>query len=118
LLGSIESMERERLDRAFLFEMKDGAPRGGGPDFWGRWGVLTYGGVAKPIYYALKAYEGRPEGKLPVSLRAGAADGSLGVMAYGGGAAGTTMMVWYTGAVGARVKIGLSGVMAGKEYAL
>ncbi|MEO8284823.1 MAG: glycosyl hydrolase [Chloroflexota bacterium] len=100
-LSSIESMQRERLDRAFLFELKDGQ---GPKSYWGRWGILTNDGLPKPIYYALKAYQNRPPGMLPVALRSGPTDGSLGMLAYGG-PTNSTIMLWYTGSDDARIKI-------------
>jgi hypothetical protein len=102
-LSSIESMQRERLDKAFLFELKDGQ---GTKSYWGRWGVLTYDGLPKPIYYALKAYQNRPSGMLPVSLKSGPTDGTLGMMAFGSPEK-STVMLWYTGKVDARIKIGM-----------
>jgi hypothetical protein len=102
-LSSIESMQRERLDRALLFEFKDGQ---GPTSYWGRWGILTYDGKPKPIYYALKAYLTRPPGMMPVSLRSGPIDGSLGMMAYGSPDK-ATIMLWYTGSSVARVKVAL-----------
>ncbi len=102
-LSSIESMQRERLDKAFLFELKDGL---GSSSYWGRWGVLTYDGLPKPIYYALKAYQNRPSGMLPVTLKSGPADGTLGMMAFGSPEK-STLMVWYTGPAPARIKIGM-----------
>jgi hypothetical protein len=114
LLTAIESMQRERLDRAFLFELKDGqGPR----SFWGRWGILTNDGQAKPIYYVYKAYQNRPAGMLPVSLRKGPADGSLGMMAYGSPAR-ATFFLWYTGEERARVKVSLPASFAGGEFNL
>jgi phage tail protein X len=114
LLTSIESMQRERLDRAFLFELKDGqGPR----SFWGRWGILTNDGQAKPIYQVYKAYQNRPAGMLPVSLRKGPADGSLGMMAYGSPAR-ATFFLWYTGEERARVKVSLPASFAGAEFNL
>ncbi|HYP20966.1 MAG TPA: glycosyl hydrolase [Chloroflexia bacterium] len=47
-LASIESMQRERLDKALLFELKDGV---GPRSYWGRWGMLTHDGLAKPVYH-------------------------------------------------------------------
>jgi hypothetical protein len=112
LLASIESMQRERLDRAFLFELKDGR---GPKSYWGRWGIVTNDGLTKPIYHAYKAYQRRPPGMLPVSLREGVADGSLGMMAYGGPER-STMFLWYTGEEGARVKISLPAAFAGRSF--
>jgi hypothetical protein len=102
-LSSIEGMQRERLDRALLFELKDGP---GSKSYWGRWGILTYDGLPKPIYYALKAYQNRPPGMLPVTVRSGPTDGTLGLMAYGSPAK-STILLWYTGFVDARVKVSL-----------
>jgi hypothetical protein len=102
-LSSIEGMQREHLDRAFLFELKDGA---GPKSYWGRWGILTYDGLPKPIYYALKAYQNRPAGMLPVSVKSGPADGTVGIMAYGSPAR-ATIFLWYTGFVEARFKVTL-----------
>src|SRR5205823_11225679 len=76
LLTSIEGMQQERLDRAFLFELKDGT---GPRDYWGRWGVLTNGGQPKPVYYALKAFQNRPPARLPTRLVHGPSDGTLGL---------------------------------------
>ena len=114
LLASIEAMQRERLDRAFLFELKDGE---GPKEYWGRWGILTHGGLPKPVYHTLKAYQTRPSGMLPVTLREGMPDGSLGMMAYGSPQR-ATMFVWYTGTEQARIKIRLPAQFAGTEYTL
>jgi Glycosyl hydrolases family 39 len=102
-LSSIESMQRESLDRAFLFELKDGP---GPTSYWGRWGILTNDDKPKPLYYALKAYQHRPSGMLPIRITSGLTDGSLGIMAYGSPAR-ATIFVWYTGSVGASVKLSL-----------
>ncbi len=102
-LSSIESMQRERLDKALLFELKDGA---GPKSYWGRWGMLTNDGLPKPIYYAYRAYQSRPDGQLPVSLRAGGEDGTVGLLAYGSPRK-STLILWYKGAEPARVKLAL-----------
>jgi hypothetical protein len=102
-LSSIEGMQRDRLDRALLFELKDGP---GPKSYWGRWGILTYDGKPKPIYHALAAYQNRPSGMLPVTLREGDTNGSVGMMAFGGPSR-STMMLWYTGDDPARIKLNL-----------
>jgi hypothetical protein len=111
-LSSIESMQRERLDRALLFELKDGQ---GASSYWGRWGILTYDGKPKPIYYALKAVQNRPHDMMPVSLLSGhedegrmesGGDGSLGMMVFGTPGM-ATLLLWYTGPTEARVKVAL-----------
>ncbi len=102
-LSSIESMQRERLDQALLFELKDGA---GPQSFWGRWGILTNDGQPKPIYYALKAYQNRPAGMLPVTLTEGQADGSVGMMAFGS-PQNALLILWYTGEAEAKIKVSL-----------
>ena len=113
-LSSIESMQRERLDRALLFELKDGqGPR----SYWGRWGILTYDGKPKPIYHALNAYQNRPSGMLPVSLKRGPSDTDLGIMAYGSPAR-ATIFVWYTGTEEARVKISLPSSFTNTNFDL
>jgi Glycosyl hydrolases family 39 len=119
LLSSIESMQRERLDRALLFELKDGP---GSTSYWGRWGILTYDGKPKPIYYALKAYQERPRtkdggGMLPVKLKKGLADGSVGVMAYGSPQR-ATILLWYTGVVDGMVKVRLPSAFNDTEFDL
>jgi hypothetical protein len=115
-LSSIESMQRERLDRAFLFELKDGPPPAGSTEsFWGRWGILTYDGQPKPIYYALKAFQNRPPGMMPVSLLLGPSDGSLGMMAFGAPTA-STLLLWYTGSLQARVKVALPKQLASTDF--
>jgi hypothetical protein len=114
LLASLESMGRERLDRAFLFELKDGK---GPKSYWGRWGVLTNDGQPKPIYHTLKAFSGRPEGMLPVSLRQGPADGKLGIMAFGGPSR-SLLFVWYTGEEAARVKLKVPPSFGAAGYTL
>jgi hypothetical protein len=114
LLSSIEAMQRERLDRAFLFELKDGL---GPKQYWGRWGVLTNDGQPKPVYHTLKTFAHRPAGMLPVILREGTPDGTLGMMAFGGPSR-ATLFVWYTGEEQARVKIRLPASFSGKGYAL
>ncbi|MEO5951132.1 MAG: glycosyl hydrolase, partial [Chloroflexia bacterium] len=102
-LSSIESMQRERLDKAFLFELKDGE---GPKSYWGRWGILTYDGKPKPIYHALEAYQNRPSGMLPVTIKGGLNPDDLGIMAYGTPSR-ATIFAWYTGTENARVKIAL-----------
>lgn len=113
-LSSIESMQRERLDRAFLFELKDGE---GPKSYWGRWGILTYDGKPKPIYHALEAYQNRPSGMLPVTIKGGLNPNDLGIMAYGTPAR-ATLFAWYTGTENARVKIALPSQFAGSEFNL
>lgn len=108
LLAAIESMQRERLDRAFLFELKDGL---GPKDYWGRWGILTNNGQPKPIYWALKAYVDRPAGMLPVQGVQAPDDGSLGLMAFGSPQQ-ATLFLWYTGDTPARIKVGLPSSFA------
>jgi xylan 1,4-beta-xylosidase len=113
-LSSIESMQRERLDRAFLFELKDGE----GPEsYWGRWGILTYDGKPKPIYHALEAYQNRPSGMLPVTIKGGLNAGDLGIMAYGTPSR-ATIFAWYTGAENARIKIRLPQQFNNTEFDL
>jgi hypothetical protein len=122
LLQSIESMQRERLDAALLFELKDG---GGPARYWGRWGVLTNDGQPKPIYYALKAYLNRPGGMLPVSFAPesqaknsaaeSAPDGTLGLMAFGGPAR-SSLLLWYTGQGAARTHLSLPTEFANVDY--
>ncbi len=112
LLKAIESMQRERLNRAFLFELKDGQ----GPSrYWGRWGILTNDAAPKPIYHALQAYRTRPNGSLPVRLVEGNADSSVGMMAYGGSTK-STLLLWYTGLETAQVKISLPREFSSLEY--
>ncbi|MDQ3930596.1 MAG: glycosyl hydrolase, partial [Chloroflexota bacterium] len=113
-LSSIESMQRERLDRALLFELKDGA---GPKSYWGRWGMLTNDGLTKPIYHAYKAYQTRPEGQLPVRITNAPSDGSLGLLAYGD-PRDATLFVWYTGNSQARVKVGLPGAFADNDFGI
>src|SRR5205814_1724269 len=113
LMQSIESMQRERLDAALLFELKDGT---GPARYWGRWGVLTNDGQPKPIYYALKAYLNRPAGMLPVTAVKGPGDGTLGIMAFGGPAR-STLLLWYTGRLAhARAHITLPASFSGVVY--
>ena len=112
LLKAIESMQRERLDRAFLFELKDGV----GPSrFWGRWGILTNDAAPKPIYHALRAYRNRPKGSLPVRLAVGDTSAFLGLMAYGG-AEKSTLLLWYTGVKPAHVKVALPPAFSSLEF--
>lgn len=112
LLRAIESMQRERLDRAFLFELKDGQ----GPSrYWGRWGILTNDASPKPIYHALKAYRQRPSGSLPVRLTKGDSDNLVGLMAYGGPKK-ATLLLWYTGDKTAAVKISLPSEFAALKF--
>ncbi|HEX8218966.1 MAG TPA: glycosyl hydrolase [Chloroflexia bacterium] len=113
-LSSIESMQRERLDKALLFELKDGV---GPRSYWGRWGMLTHDGLAKPVYHAYKAYQERPGGQLPVRSRNAPTDGTLGLLAYGH-PANATLFLWYTGDAPARVKVGLPDSFADSEFDL
>jgi hypothetical protein len=111
-LSSLEGMQRERLDRALFFEMKDGpGPR----SYWGRWGILTFDGKPKPVYHALRAYLNRPAGTLPISVSKGPTDGTLGMMAFGSPRR-ATLMLWYTGNEEARVKIRLAEAFRGTRF--
>ena len=112
LLASIEAMQREHLDRAFLFELKDGL----GPSrYWGRWGILTNDGSPKPIYHAYKAYQDRPRTRLPIKVLRGPTNGSLGFLAFGSERR-SSLMLWLTGDKAARVKIALPPEYLGLEY--
>jgi hypothetical protein len=111
-LSSIESMQRERLDKALLFELKDGV---GPTSYWGRWGMLTNDGLAKPIYHAYKAYQTRPGGQLPVRPLNAPTDGTLGLLAYGH-PGNATLFLWYTGVSPARVKVRLPDTFADAEF--
>ncbi|MEA2573505.1 MAG: hypothetical protein QOH93_803 [Chloroflexia bacterium] len=113
-LSSIESMQRERLDKALLFELKDGA---GPKSYWGRWGMLTNDGLPKPIYHAYKAYQARPGGQLPVRARNAPTDGTLGLLAYGS-PANATLFLWYTGNSPAHVKVRLPDSFADDDFAV
>lgn len=113
-LSSIESMQRERLDKALLFELKDGL---GPKPYWGRWGMLTNDGQTKPIYHAYKAYQTRPKGQLPVRVLNAPSDGTLGLLAYGQ-PENSTLFLWYTGTEPVRVKIGLPASFRNTEYDL
>lgn len=116
LMSSLESMQRERLDHALLFELKDGqGPR----QFWGRWGILTHDGQPKPIYHALNAYQARPGRPLPVSLKFGSADGMLGMMAFGGPSK-SSFIVWYKGSSprNVRVKVALPDSFSSLDFTL
>ena len=102
-LTSLEGMQRERLDRALFFELKDGpGPR----SYWGRWGILTFDGKPKPVYHTLRAYLNRPAGTLPISVISGPTDGTLGMMAFGAPSR-STLFLWYTGTEEARIKVSL-----------
>ncbi|MDQ3706843.1 MAG: glycosyl hydrolase [Chloroflexota bacterium] len=111
-LSSIETMQRERLDKALLFELKDGA---GPRSYWGRWGMLTNDGLTKPIYHAYKAYQTRPGGQLPVRTRNAPSDGSLGLLAYGN-PSDAALFLWYTGDTQVRVKVALPDVFAETDF--
>jgi hypothetical protein len=111
-LSSIESMQRERLDKALLFELKDGA---GPQSYWGRWGMLTNDGLTKPIYHAYRAYQARPGGQLPVRTRNAPSDGSLGLLAYGQ-PKNAMLFLWYTGDTPAWVKVALPDVFADSDF--
>lgn len=113
-LSSIESMQRERLDKALLFELKDGL---GPQSYWGRWGMLTNDGLAKPIYHAYKTYQSRPGGQLPVRTLDAPTDGSLGLLAYGH-PQNATLLLWYTGEPPARIKVQLPGAFADVDFDL
>jgi hypothetical protein len=112
LLSSIESMQRERLDRALLFELKDGP---GPKPYWGKWGVLNSQGDPKPVYYTLKAYQARPPGGLPADVVNGPSDGTLGLMAFGDDQK-TLIFLWYTGQQSARVKLALPTALSHTQF--
>jgi xylan 1,4-beta-xylosidase len=114
LMRSIEVMQREGVDRAFLFELKDGeGPR----RYWGRWGILTNDGQPKPVYNALRAYQSRPAEQLPVSVKTGATDGSMGVMAFGN-AKRSIVLAWYTGYDTVRLKVAMPPEFSGVDYSV
>ncbi|GAF80588.1 unnamed protein product, partial [marine sediment metagenome] len=52
-LVSVSRQLLQRIDLAFVFEIKDG-PSPEGKEYWGRWGLLTHNGEKKPKYYALE----------------------------------------------------------------
>ena len=66
---------------------------------------------------ALKAYAARPAGMLPVTLREGKKDGSLGMLAFGSPQR-STLFVWYRGEKAAKVKIALPPQFAGTQFNL
>lgn len=56
------------IDKAFVFEIQDGADPAG-KEFWGRWGLFTVSGKAKPRYSALRFLDRLGDTKLQLTGR-------------------------------------------------
>jgi hypothetical protein len=112
VLSLLERMERAGLDRAFLFEVKDGYSPSG--SYWGRWGLTTFDGRTKPVYHALKAFQELGPALLPAEVT-----GAPGVGALAAAPNGTpSLIVWNTGASAARTRISLPPEWAGRAFDL
>ncbi len=66
VLGFLDALDRAGLDRAFLFEVKDGF--NAATQYWGRWGILTNDGQPKPVYHAIQAFQALGDTFLPVAV--------------------------------------------------
>ncbi|MGI8589067.1 MAG: GH39 family glycosyl hydrolase [Chloroflexia bacterium] len=110
VLAMLDRMDRSGLDRAFLFEVKDGYSADGA--YWGRWGITTNDGHTKPIYHAIRAYQDLAGSQLPV-----ASTGAAGVGALAGLPGGKPEAVlWNSSGDRARIHLALPGAWAGAVY--
>ncbi|HET7081214.1 MAG TPA: hypothetical protein VFM49_27600 [Chloroflexia bacterium] len=111
VLAMLDAWDRAGLDRAFLFEVKDGYNAAG--SYWGRWGITTYDGRTKPIYHALRAYQALGTQLLPVQV-SGAGLGALAA-APGGH---PHLLVWNNSYNALQTRITLPPAWSAREYAV
>ena len=113
VLSTFTAMEHAGLDKGLVFELKDGE----NPDarYWGRWGMLTYDGQAKPLYYALAAYQRMRTGQLPVQLTTTAGTG-VDLLAAQGQDGVVRLLLWSAGVVSYRARILLPPDLADRTY--
>lgn len=112
-LAGFQAMERAGLDKGFMFELKDGEKPG--ESYWGRWGILTADGQAKPAYYALLAYQQMATGQLPVTLTTPPGTG-VELLAARGSDGTTRLLLWHAGVVTHRAQITLPPALAALSY--
>ena len=112
-LASLAAMERAGLDKAFIFELKDGYNPT--QSYWGRWGLLTHDGMTKPAYHAIVAYQRMRTGRLPVQTRQGAGLG-VELLAARSSDGVARLLLWHGGGVSQRTRISLPPALAGRTY--
>ena len=111
-LSALAALERAGLDKALMFELKDGA----GPSrYWGRWGLLTNDGQAKPAYYAIDAYQHMQTGLLPVGLTTAPGSG-VDLLASRDPAGTVRLLLWNAGVVAHRAHIELPPALASRSF--
>ncbi|HMA34852.1 MAG TPA: hypothetical protein VKY74_10275 [Chloroflexia bacterium] len=112
VLAELNAMDRAGLDRAFLFEIKDGYnPQGA---YWGRWGMITNDGHTKPVYHAIRAYQDLGAQRLPVQISGGPGVGALAA-APGGQ---PRLLLWNNGPAAVHAQISLPPDWAGRTYSV
>ncbi len=109
VLSLLDIMDREGLDRALLFEAKDGD---NAASYWGRWGVVTHDGRTKPVYYALQAWQALGTDRLPVTVSGPA---GVGVLAAEPGGQGHGL-IWNSGESAVQLHLTLPPAWAGARY--
>ncbi|MDQ2807923.1 MAG: hypothetical protein M3Z04_13600 [Chloroflexota bacterium] len=109
VLSLLDIMDKEGLDRALLFEAKDGD---NAASYWGRWGVVTHDGRTKPMYYALQAWQALGTDRLPLTVAGPAGVGALAATPDGQGHG----LVWNTSDTAVRLHITLPPTWAAAHY--
>lgn len=109
VLSLLDIMDGAGLDRALLFEAKDGDNPAA---YWGRWGVVTHDGRTKPVYYALQAWQALGTDRLPVTVAGPSGVGALAAAPDGQGHG----LVWNTGTTAVRLHLTLPPVWAAARY--
>ena len=112
VLAWLDALDRAGLDRAFLFEAKDGYSATGA--YWGRWGITTNDGRTKPVYHAIRAYQDLGPQLLPVEVTAPAGLGALA--AEPGGR--PEVLVWNNSVTVAHTHISLPPAWQDQTFAL
>ena len=109
VLSLLDIMDKEGLDRALLFEAKDGDNAAA---YWGRWGVVTHDGYTKPVYYALQAWQALGTDRLPVTVAGPDGVGALAAAPDGRGQG----LIWNTSDTAVRLHITLPPAWATAHY--
>lgn len=87
--GTLNTMTEAGLDKALLFEVKDGV-NAAGEVFYGRYGLLTYTGLAKPSYNVVMSYSQLGD----TQLSSHSDDPRIGIVATRQGGR-VALLIWY-----------------------